>query len=328
MKTYHLVHIFSTFMPGGPQVRTSQVVNSLPEQFRHTIIAMNGNLECRQRIAPSANVTYLESLSISQKQFTLLHLKKILLSLKPDLLLTYNWGAIEAIPASILAGVRACLHAEDGFGPDEVEKLKIHRVWARRFLLRLVSGVVVPSLNLVSIAKNVWRVPDKYIHYIPNGVSTNKFAPGVNGTLRQELGIKPSDCVFGTVAHLRAEKNLSLLISSFAQTFRDKAAYLMLVGDGPEKDKLSKLVEKLDVKNKVLFIGHVENTSPYYQAMNIFVLSSITEQMPITLLEAMSSGLPVVSTDVGDIKQMVCDDNKPFIFSIEDKRGYREGLLY
>lgn len=326
-KIYHLVHAFPTFLAGGAQVRTSQIINSLPKQFRHTIIAMDGKVECRQRILPSVDIEYIESFPTDQKQFNFLGLKRLILSLKPDLLLTYNWGAIEAIPAGKSAGVQACLHTEDGFGADEAERFKVRRVWGRRLIFRLANGIVVPSLTLFSIAKEVWHVPENRIHYIPNGVSTDRFVPRVNTKLRQELEIKCSDCVFGTVAHLRPEKNFPMLIRSFAKVFKNKAAHLMLVGDGSERDRLSKLVVELGIKDKVFFIGHVEDTAPYYQAMDIFVLSSVTEQMPITVLEAMSSGLAVVTTDVGDIKKMVYDANRDFIFSLDNEQEYRKGLL-
>lgn len=323
---FHFVHVFPSFDPGGSQVRTSLLINTLLRGFKHTIIAMDGRLGCKSRISPSVDVKYI-SLSLKGRKFALKALKDLLATLKPDFLLTYNWGAIEAIPAGRLVGTRACIHIEDGFGPDEARRFKKRRVWARWIILRLADSLVVPSLTLLRVAKDVWHIPDSLIWHIPNGVATDKFTPKRNMELRRRLGIKDSDCVFGVVAQLRPEKNLSMLIRLFAQALKGRPAYLMIVGDGPEKERLKRTAEKLSIKNKVIFTGHVEDTAPYYQTMDVFALSSVTEQMPLTLLEAMSSGLPVISTDVGDIKQMVCDENKSFIFSISDEQKYERGLV-
>lgn len=203
---------------------------------------------------------------------------------------------------------------ETGFNYDEAEgNQKKRRIIYRRFLLRYIAGVIVPSLNLKDIAKNIWKVPSNKIFYFPNGVDCNNFSPGKAYKSRQMIGIKDEACVIGLVAHLRPVKNIGLLIKSFAKIRKRFSLHLIIIGDGLERKKLMNLAKKLGVKENVYFLGHRNDLRECYRMMDIFALSSKSEQMSVSILEAMATGLPIVSTDVGDIKKMVDDENRCFI---------------
>src|SRR5262249_25451051 len=127
--------------------------------------------------------------------------RRILREVRPDLLLTYNWGTIEWAAAKRLTTIPH-IHVEDGFGPEEANEQIPRRALARRFLLRR-STVVVPSYQLRNLATNTWRLTP---HHIPNGINPEHYA-GER---------KPHDqMVVGTIAMLRAEKNLSRLLHAF-----------------------------------------------------------------------------------------------------------------
>jgi glycosyltransferase involved in cell wall biosynthesis len=225
---------------------------------------------------------------------------------QPDGLVTYNWGAIEFALANIVP-VSRHVHVVDGFGPEERSVQIPRRVLMRRIAL-LRSPVVLASRNLLRIATDVWKLPPKALYYIPNGIDLARFAS--DGTRRAGTEI-----VIGTVAALRQEKNIARLLRAFATL---PSGRLVIVGDGPERSALEALATTLGIATRVCFAGHHRETAPFYAQFDIFALSSDTEQMPLSVIEAMASGLPVVSTSVGDVRLMVADENARFITALDD----------
>jgi glycosyltransferase involved in cell wall biosynthesis len=232
--------------------------------------------------------------------------RRLLKEWKPDVLVTCNWGAIEFALANI-APVTRHLHVVDGFGPEEQAAQLQRRVLLRRIALRR-TPVVVPSRNLFRIASEIWKLPPKIMRYVPNGVDLVRFA--TDGA-RRGVG----ELVIGTVAALRPEKNISRLLRAFAMLPRGR---LVIVGDGPERPALEALAGSLGLVDRVEFTGHHENVAAFYGQFDIFALSSDTEQMPLSVIEAMASGLPVVSTAVGDVRLMVAPENADFIVPLDE----------
>src|SRR5262249_47497140 len=155
----------------------------------------------------------------------------------PDMLITHNWGTIEWVLANWPRLARH-IHIEDGFGQEEAKRQIRRRVWARRLLLR-TSTVVVPSRTLQGIARDVWRLPEACIRYIPNGIDCARFATAPDPVLTRQW---PGEgLVVGTVASLRAEKNVERLVRAFGLLAGDFPCRLVIVGEGAEREGLQKL---------------------------------------------------------------------------------------
>jgi glycosyltransferase involved in cell wall biosynthesis len=310
-----VLHVFSTFSVGGPQVRTAALINRFGGRFSHQIVAMDGNYACRERIDAGIDVRY-PGLDFHKgatwenvRQF-----RRFLRESRPNVLVTSNWGTIEWAMANLPRLVRH-VHMEDGFGPEERSTQIPRRVWTRRLVLR-GSCVVVPSRVLQRIATERWRLPKKAIRYVPNGVDLHRFAaPEVAGG---DAGWPGEGPVIGTVAALRAEKNLARLIKAFRLVVRTMPARLVIIGDGPERAELEGLAQQLGISEHVHFAGHMADPQLAYRGFDLFAISSDTEQMPLSVLEAMAAGLAVAGTDVGDIACMVASENAPFIVSKDD----------
>jgi glycosyltransferase involved in cell wall biosynthesis len=305
-----VAHIFPTFGVGGAQVRFAAIANHFGEEFRHIIVALDGDLSCRERLAPGLDVTFPAVVAPKDAMLTnAWRFRGLLRQWRPDVLVTCNWGAIEFALANVLP-VSRHLHVVDGFGPEERSTQISRRVMLRRLTLGR-SPVVLPSRSLVRIATEVWKLPPAVIRYIPNGVDLARFSAAgpQRGTLVP---------VIGTIAALREEKNIARLLRAVAGLPQDLPVRLVIVGDGAERPALTALAESLGIAGRVEFAGHRQDTPDFYARFDIFALSSDTEQMPLTVIEAMASGLPVVATDVGDVRSMVSAANQPFVVPLDD----------
>ncbi len=310
----HFLHVFATFTPAGPQVRSAGLMNALAGDCRHTVISLSGETGAADLV--DAAVT-LDLLKVEPKAGPLGHARALLQVLqeqKPDLLLTYNWGAMDAVIAARLAGFSPHVHHEDGFNVDEAQALKGRRNWTRRLTLKR-SEIVVPSRNLLGIAKDTWHLPKSTL--IPNGVHVDRFAPDANkGTeLRAKFGIPDNALVVGTMAHLRPVKRLDRLIRACGSIKPDgRPLYLLIVGDGEERASLEALAQQhAPAGGKVIFAGHMPDPAPAYSTMHALALSSASEQQPVSILEAMAASLPIVSTDVGDVRHTVPEESVPML---------------
>jgi len=299
-------------------MRTVSLMNTLGAETVHTVFSLDGSIEAARRIASGVACETLTP--PAERRAGVRFLARALKTLQPDVLLTYNWGAMDAVAAAILSGLRRVIHAEDGFGPDEAVRLKRRRVWARRFLLRRIHATVAPSRTLERIAREQYRLPEDKVRYIPNGVDTDHYSPRCGIQLRRRLGIPDDAVVAGYAGRLGAEKNLGMLLGAVRRVGRENL-WVLLAGGGPSRAALEAQAESLGIGRRVVFAGQVEDAAPYYNAMDIFALSSLTEQMPLSLLEAMASGLPAVAAEAGDIALMLGDDARRWVVRQGDEAG-------
>lgn len=327
----HIVHVFSTFDPGGPQVRTADLIARLPDGFEHSILAMDGRYGCRER-TPEARVrAWLHVDELPSGRFLPTRLARYVMAQEPDVVATYNWGAIETVFGLGRKGFAGVIHHEEGFGPEELQRQKRRRVLARRFILRKVHALVVPSSNLERIATTVWKLRPELVQMIPNGIDLTKFEADAAGQERaaakRSFGLPADSIVIGSVGHLRPEKNYGLLLDAFIKLSADPRLRLLLVGDGVDRAEIESIVRSHSLEDRVVLTGRLEDPRDAYRAFDIFVISSKTEQMPISLLEAMAIGRAVASTDVGDVRTMLAPANREFVGDPDRLVTYVERLV-
>lgn len=318
-----LLHVYSTFKVGGPQVRFVQLANHFGSRYRHLVVAMDGVTDAMAGLSADVDASVLDvPIRRGDTLANVRSFRRVLRERRPNLLVTSNWGSIEWAMAN-LGGLVRHVHMEDGFGPDEATRQIPRRVWMRRLLLRRAT-VVLPSLTLYDIARNVWRLPRKNLIRVANGIDASRFRPAApQSTGAIERAEEP---VIGTIAALRTEKNLSRLIDAFARVVRLRPARLVVVGDGAEMPKLQEQASALGVADRVVFAGHSSQPEKFLADFSIFALSSDTEQMPISVLEAMAAGLPLAATNVGDVRHMLAPENSPFVVE-KDAQALADALL-
>ena len=307
-----ILHVFPSFAVGGAQVRTAALMNLLGGRFRHAVVSLDGRMDCAERVGAGVSLSPLPFPRLEGEGLParLARIRAALREAAPDTLVTSNWGSIEWAMANLPPVRIRHLHMEDGFGPDEAVAQKARRVWTRRLVLR-VSDVLLPSRNLERIARQVWRLPPRRLHFVPNGLDLARFHP--EGP-RADLAIPGEGPVVGTVAALRTEKNLARLLRALAIVARGGTPFrLAVVGEGPERTGLEALAAELGLAPRVRFLGHLADPAAAYRAMDLVAVSSDTEQMPFAVLEAMATALPVAATEVGDVRDMLAPENHGFL---------------
>lgn len=314
MRAPHLLHVFSNFVPTGPELRTIQVMGAFGSRYRHSIVSMDGRTDAAERLPPGLDVRLLENPPRAGSFATARRLRSLLRAEKPDLVLTYNWGAFDMLLAARSSGFRRLVHHEEGFNEDEAESFKRRRVLARRFVLPGAHRLIVPSQRLRSIATDLWKLPPDKVRLVPNGIRLGAF-PAADGhpELRRRLGIPLEAVVMGAVGSLRPVKNFLRLLETAAAVPPSQEIHVLLVGDGEERAALEARAARPDLARRVFFAGYQADPAPFYRAMDVFALTSDSEQMPVCLLEAMAAGLPAVSTDVGDVKAVLPPEQAGFL---------------
>lgn len=315
----HILHVFPGFDVGGSQVRFAAVVAGLGEGYSHSVIALNGRHTASAHLDPTLDIQTQAPPELSGgflKRIRAIRAK--LDQLSPDLLVTYNWGAIEFAIAN-RGRATPHVHVEDGFGPEEAVRPFRRRGWIRRLALSR-SELIAPSATLDRIATLSWRLNRRRVHWIPNGVADR--ATFATSFADVDIQIPPGRPVIAWVGAMRAEKNPIRALRAFTPLTGE--AVLLMIGDGPERAKVQAEVDRLGLGADVRLLGYRTDARDFVMQSDILVLSSDTEQMPLAVLEAMDAGLPVVSTDVGDVRHMVAPLNHPFVAASE--AGFSKAL--
>lgn len=331
----HIFHVIPSFAHGGVPIRISYLMNHFGPRARHTLLSTDNIYSCQSRLNKDVDYSILDIGLGGQSNIKsniisrIWQYRRSLGRINPDLLLTYNWGSTEWALANSIAPLCRHYHLESGFGPEEAEKTLPRRNWFRRLALRNIKGIIVPSHTLINICKNDWKIPESRIRYIPNGVDCDLYSsapePGIIGGFKKQ----PGQIVIGTMTPLRPEKNLPRLITAFhhlTQSCPKQNFALIIMGEGRERPALEKLIAHYGLEDNIYLPGHVDRPAFALGWLDIYALSSDTEQMPNAVNQAMAAGLPVVGLDVGDVKFMVHDNNKPYIAPAGNDPAFAKAL--
>jgi glycosyltransferase involved in cell wall biosynthesis len=157
--------------------------------------------------------------------------------------------------------------------------------------------------------------PAHKVVVIPNGVDTNRFAPVPDtAAIRRDLGIGPTDPVVTLVAALRPEKNHELFLDVASRITKEFSnARFLVIGDGPRRALLEHLARELGIERNVLFLGSRADVPQLLSATDVFALTSHNEANPVSILEAMSVGRPVVAVNVGSIREVIADGRNGYL---------------
>ncbi len=204
--------------------------------------------------------------------------------------------------------------------------------WKRKFinpaLLKLTDHVTAISKATRQALVDYEFIPEERIEVIYNGIKPLVADEQKVTKLREELNIPHDAKVVGTVARLDPIKNQTMMIKAFALALKEQSnTYLLIVGDGEERQKLEALVDELSIRPNVIFTGYVAQPVNHIALMDVFLLSSLSEGTSMTLLEAMSLGKPCVVTDVGGNPEVIESGITGNVKANSDTHAFSEGIV-
>ncbi len=210
------------------------------------------------------------------------------------------WGRL----AGKLAGVPVICSALHSTGwPDGVGRMN-------RWLTPITDAFIAVAKPHGQFLTDFEKFPASKVVVIPNGVDTQRFKPDpkAGAIVRFELGLAPDTPLIGIVAALRPEKNHSLFLDAASKVIaKFPKAHFVIIGDGPERTKIENQIAALNLASNVSLLGTRSDTPKLLAALNVFALTSHNEASPVSILEALSCEVPVVSTRVGSVAESVHD---------------------
>ena len=223
------------------------------------------------------------------------------------------WGRL----AARLAGVPVVISALHSTGwPDSVGRLN-------RLLTPLTDAFIgVADAHADHLATNE-KFPREKVHTIYNGVDTNVFRPTDSSPLRQELNISAKAPVIGILAALRPEKNHELFLAGAQRITKSIAtAHFVIIGDGERRAELEQCAADLGIGDVTHFLGSRSDVAEILPSLDLVALTSHNEASPVSILEALSCGVPVVSARVGSIPETVIPNETGELFEAGDLEGF------
>ena len=299
-----VVHLIYRFDFGGLETLVAECINRMPaQQYRHAVVCLTGYTEFARKISrPDVEIIALgkpPGLALA----THFRLWKLLRRLKPAVLHSYNLAAVEYACTAALAGVPVRVHAEHGRDAGDPHGLNRKHNLLRRGVTPFIDRYIPVSEDLQRWLQQVVGVPDAKTLMIANGVDTEHFRPSQHASQRSEF-------VIGTVGRIQDVKNQSGLIDAFILLRemlpgqRDRLR-LSIVGDGPLLGVITEKVRAAGLQHVVWLPGARNDIAELMADFDVFALPSIAEGTPVTILEAMACGLPVVASRVGGIPEVV-----------------------
>lgn len=226
--------------------------------------------------------------------------------LKPDVVHAHMGSVVFAAIWSLFRGKGfvATVHTE----ADKAFNWKVELLLRVRMLFNKACLVAVSKQNAMLVKKH-FKLPEWKYGCVNNGIDLTKF-----------YSVLHTPFTYINVARHDANKNQRMLLKSFARARRqNKEMRLILVGDGPTHEELKSDAKELGIDDSVVFTGNVSDVEVYYAQSDVFVLCSHQEAMPLSALEAMAAGLPIISSRVGGMVDVVQDNGLLLKENCEDE---------
>jgi len=328
-----VVHLVYRLDIGGLETLLVDTINRMPpDRYRHAVICLTDYTDFARRISRPGVELFALHKPPGAAPRTHLDLWRLLRRLRPAILHTYNLGCYEYSATALAAGVPVRIHAEHGRDAGDPQGLNRKHNLLRRLVAPCIDRIVPVSRDLHDWLRDTVGIDRAKLALIDNGVDTERFRPADPGngeTALEPWQDDPAAFVIGTVGRLQDVKDQATLVAAFTllRTMLPQARLrLVLVGDGPLRAALAAQVAAAGLQDCVWMAGPRADVAPPMRGFSLFALSSIAEGTPVTLLEAMASGLPVVASAVGGIPDLVQDGAMGTLVPARDPQRLAEAL--
>jgi glycosyltransferase involved in cell wall biosynthesis len=328
-----VMHILGNFGPGGAEMGVVRLIKSFRnDDIIHSVCSIGSDTLLKGLLPKGTN---LFSLGIEGRSYrAFIPLFRLMRSYKIDIAHVNNMAPwFDVALASKLAGCK-CIETFHGVEESALEFSLYRRIISKTAYL-LTSSTTAVAESARDLLVQLVGIKEHKIRVLPNGVDTELFSPmgsqEERRRLRISLNLPENGFLMGCVAALRPVKDHKGLVEAFASAISDRPSvntnkdiYLILVGDGPLTSELKTLSGQLGVEDRIVFLDRRNDVDRILQALDVFVLNSKTEGMSYAVLEAMSSGLPIIATNVGANTELIRHGVEGYLYRPGDLKSLTE----
>ena len=330
---------------GGAQKYIYDLATRLrPDQFDIAVACGGGEALVKRLEERHVRVISIASLerdiNLAKELFTLFSFIKIIYREKPDIvhLNSSKVGGLGAVAAKIVSWVMGyglwvvfTVHGWP-FKEDRPRWQKL-AVYFLSWLSSLFQNKII-LIDRADLATARWFIPETKLHLIAHGIAPIDFRPreSARAFFMQAIGRKEDHdlVLIGTIAELTKNKGLKYLIGAAAQVkseLQNPNFKIVIIGEGESRIELQREIQRLKLSDTVFLLGFVPNAARYLKGLDIFVLPSLKEGLPYSIMEAMAAGLPVVATNVGGIPDLIIDGKSGLIVPPKDPAAIAKAIL-
>jgi glycosyltransferase involved in cell wall biosynthesis len=323
-----VVFVVSRLGVGGAETQVIQLADSLDRRFSPVIVCIKDEGE-QAECARAAGIRVVSlNLTRGRDPRVLTRLVGVLREVRPSIvhctnLLSTVWGRA----AAVVVRVPCIVTAEHSTRHSRGRRLSgIAIPVANRIFASSTDRVVACGYNQVPVLVAEGNRSDRIL-VVFNGVDADRYDTAHDPIMRRELGIPDDALAVGIIARLSPEKNHAMLVRAASILSTQLCeVHFVIVGDGPYRPQLERLVADAGLGQDVTFLGERRDVPRVLTALDVVVLTSTTESFPLSVLEGMAAGRPVVATDVGDVSRIMVDGETGYVVPSEDVAAFCDRL--
>lgn len=325
-----ILHVIDTMLGmGGMEKGVVNLIRRMdPERFEHIVCVLRSLGSLAECIPSDRSQVVCLGETGAGLRFQAFTLARQIEAVKPDIVHSRNWGTIEAVFAGRYLGSCALIHSEHGMESySSVEPRR--RRWLRRLAYQLADQVLAVSYHLRDHHAERTGFPANRIAVIHNGVDTALFQPrpAERMRMRARLGIGAEEFCIGTVGRLEPIKDILTLLRAAAECSYSLNWRVVIAGEGSELPALQDFLRNQPaMRSRFSFLGEIQHVPDFLNSLDVYVLPSLYEGISNSLLEAMSTGLPVVASAVGGNTEVVLDGDSGLLFPVSQPLALAERL--
>ena len=301
-----VVYLSHAFMVGGAEEMVLNLVRHLPDRFEPAVVCINRAGPIGEEIRTTGVPFRVLGLNPGMRHpWHVAGIARHLRELRPDIVHTFLLTAsVYGRLAAILAGVPVIVGTEVNI----YERKQSHHALAERLLMYGTDRVIVSAESVRDFyIRQVHAAPSK-VDVIYNAVDWSQLHTTTSrDAMRAAIGVPVDAPVAGIIARLTEQKAHRYLFDAMASTPDLSSMHLVVVGDGELRDDLRAHVDRLGLSRRVHFLGARRDLGDLLGAIDVFVMPSLWEGLPLSMVLAMGAGLPVVATRVAGIPEVVED---------------------
>lgn len=357
-----VLRIIARLNTGGPALHTLILTKYLdPSRFKSLLVT--GSVQSHEgdlsHLAEDGSIPFIKfgklgrRIHVSQDFIAFFQILYTIVRFRPCIIHTHTAkaGTLGRLATIVYNGLRSkknrciLIHTYHGhvFHSYFSERMTKIFIWIERLLgLATYRAITISPQQRKEVGEIYKILPPEKIRIVRLGIYIDPYldAESNKGNFRSRFGLTDADFVIGAVGRLTAIKNLPMFIEAADLVLRsmpEKEIYFIVAGDGDMRDKLEIQAIKLGIRESIVFTGWVEDLPSMYADLDILALTSLNEGTPLSVIEAMSSRVPIVATDVGGVCDLIGERKKGDRFDLcthgilvesDDARGFSDALSH